>query len=218
MRRMVHAACLTLCIANTTLAQARVHRNVVYGMFSGLALLMDVHVPDRPNGLGILLIPGSGFHTAQGYDGASIKDGGSAAFAFLPSILDAGYTVFVVNHRAAPTFRYPRPFRTCSVPSGLFPERLRSTGSRELALGWSGIPRAAIWQSCSGSSMERKLHGCGNRAGAHEPGGVRRRKGCDSRHDGACSHERRCGVLHGPASPVRSTRCAGRRHGRAGLP
>ena len=31
-------------------AQARVDRNVVYGMYSGLALLMDVYRPAQPNG------------------------------------------------------------------------------------------------------------------------------------------------------------------------
>jgi acetyl esterase/lipase len=138
MRRMVHAACLTLCIANTTLAQARVHRNVVYGMFSGRALLMDVHVPDRPNGLGILLIPGSGFHTAQGYDGASIKDGGSAAFAFLPSILDAGYTVFVVNHRAAPTFRYPAAVQDVQRAVRFVPGKAAEYGIEGTRLGVVG--------------------------------------------------------------------------------
>ena len=37
-----------------TLAQARVERNIVYGMHSGTALLMDVHYPVSANGLGVI--------------------------------------------------------------------------------------------------------------------------------------------------------------------
>lgn len=76
-------------------------------MYSGLALLMDVHRPASPNGYGIVVIPGSGFHTAQSYAGESIKNGTSAVFAFVPALLEEGFTLFVINHRAAPRFRYP---------------------------------------------------------------------------------------------------------------
>lgn len=73
----------------------------------GLALLMDVHRPPKANGYGVVLIPGSGFHALQGYDAVPLKNGKSAAFSYLPRLLDAGFTVFIVNHRAAPRFRYP---------------------------------------------------------------------------------------------------------------
>lgn len=33
--------------------------NVIYGMISGLALLIDVHHPDEPNGIGLVHISGS---------------------------------------------------------------------------------------------------------------------------------------------------------------
>lgn len=33
-----------------------VERNVVYGTYSGLALLLDVHRPAQPNGFGVVLI------------------------------------------------------------------------------------------------------------------------------------------------------------------
>ena len=38
----------------------RVEKNLVYGMYSGLALLMDVHHPDKPNGYGVIHIFGKG--------------------------------------------------------------------------------------------------------------------------------------------------------------
>ena len=100
-------ALLFLLVPRAALGEARVEKNVVYGMYSGLALLMDVHRPERPNGYGLLLFPGSGFHTSQAYDGASIKDGGSALFVSVPTLLNSGYTLFIANHRSAPRFRYP---------------------------------------------------------------------------------------------------------------
>ena len=66
-----------LLVPRAAFGDSRVEKNVVYGMYSGLALLMDVHHPEKPNGYGLVLIPGSGWHTSQAYDGASIKDGGS---------------------------------------------------------------------------------------------------------------------------------------------
>lgn len=51
-----------LCPGQTTPQnQAHVEKNQVYGMYSGLALLMDVHYPAKPNGYGILYISGSGW-------------------------------------------------------------------------------------------------------------------------------------------------------------
>jgi acetyl esterase/lipase len=91
-----------LLAAPSLSAQARVDRNVVYGMYSGLALLMDVHHPAQPNGYGLILIRGSGWHSSTEYGAGQLKGIG------VPQIvLDAGYTVFTINHRAAPRFRYP---------------------------------------------------------------------------------------------------------------
>jgi acetyl esterase/lipase len=110
LRRTTLSVFLLLACAGASAADSRVEKNVVYGMYSGLALLLDVHRPEKPNGLGVVLIPGSGWHAPQHYGATGLKDGGRAgsmAFAYLPPIVAAGYTVFVVNHRAAPRFRYP---------------------------------------------------------------------------------------------------------------
>ena len=107
MRRIVAAFGAVLVVATSASPQPRIDRNVVYGMYSGLALLMDVHHPAAPNGYGVVLIPGSGWHAPLGYDAPALKDGGSAAFAYVAPLLAAGYSVFIVNHRAAPRFRYP---------------------------------------------------------------------------------------------------------------
>ena len=98
---------LCLCMALTfsaapLSAQARVEENVVYGMYSGLALLMDVHHPAEPNGKGLIVIRGSGWHGPTTYGARQLKQGGVHQI-----FVDVGYTVFTINHRQAPRFRYP---------------------------------------------------------------------------------------------------------------
>ena len=87
-----------------------VHENVVYGMHGGLALLLDVYEPAESNGHALLFIAGSGWHWPTHYGAGAIKDGvasgvlGGGSHAVFA---DAGFTVFVINHRQAPLFRYP---------------------------------------------------------------------------------------------------------------
>jgi acetyl esterase/lipase len=75
-------------------------------MYSGLALLMDVHYPANPNGYGVIFISGSGWHAAQEYNAEPLKQG-SQSRQYAPRLTAAGYTVFFISHRAAPRFRYP---------------------------------------------------------------------------------------------------------------
>jgi hypothetical protein len=89
--------------------QVRVEKNVVFGMYSGLALLMDVHRPAQPNGYALIVIPGSGWYSKQTYDAAPLTALQSSIRFFVPKLLDAGYTLFVVNHRSGPRFHYPAP-------------------------------------------------------------------------------------------------------------
>src|SRR5687768_11788937 len=71
-----HAAVfiLLLVFAAPAASEPRVDKNVVYGMHSGLALLMDVHYPDKPNGYGVIFIGGSGWHMPLAYNSGSLKD------------------------------------------------------------------------------------------------------------------------------------------------
>lgn len=107
MQRIILALLFLFLIEAPLTAEKRVEKNVIYGMYSGLALLMDVHHPERSNGYGLVLIPGSGWNSAQAYNARSIKDRDSMLFVFWAPLLEAGYTLFVINHRAAPRFRYP---------------------------------------------------------------------------------------------------------------
>ena len=98
---------VSLVWAGDARAQARVDRNVVYGMYSGLALLMDVHRPETPNGYGVVFVAGSGWSAPLAYSAASLKETQVGDWA--PALLRAGYTVFALNHRGTPRFHYPEP-------------------------------------------------------------------------------------------------------------
>jgi len=97
----------TLLITPLVSGQPRVEKNVVFGMYSGLALLMDVHRPAQSNGYGLIVVPGSGWTSKLGYDAVPLTALQSAVRVFVPKLLDAGYTLFVVNHRNGPRFQYP---------------------------------------------------------------------------------------------------------------
>jgi acetyl esterase/lipase len=77
-------------------------------MHSGFALLMDVYRPAKPNGYGVLFIHGSGWGAPEGADAPQLKDGDQTRL-YGGALVRAGYTVFAINHRAAPRFRYPAP-------------------------------------------------------------------------------------------------------------
>jgi hypothetical protein len=84
---------------------ARVEPNVIYGMYSGLALVLDVHTPPSPNGYGVIFISGSGWQAPIGYDATPLKQNQIPIWG--PALLKAGYTVFALNQRAVPRFHYP---------------------------------------------------------------------------------------------------------------
>jgi acetyl esterase/lipase len=108
MRHVILAITSAALLASPAFAQPRVEKNVVFGMYSGTALLMDVHRPVQSNGLGLIVIQGSGWYMPQRYDAPALKDN-EFAVMYGQRFAEAGYTAFVINHRAAPRFRYPAP-------------------------------------------------------------------------------------------------------------
>ena len=122
--------------ASHAAAQPRVDKNVVYGMYSGLALLMDVHRPEKPNGRGVIFVGGSGWHAPLGYNAPGLKEQQTGPWA--APLLKAGYTVFAINHRAAPRFHYPaavedvqravRYIRHNAQAFGIDPDRIGGVG------------------------------------------------------------------------------------------
>jgi hypothetical protein len=87
---------LLLCCAESA-AQPRVEKNVVFGMYSGLALLMDVHCPATPNGRAVVFVQGSEFCRPLGYDAPQIKDS-PVAEQFARRLTAAGYTMWRVRN------------------------------------------------------------------------------------------------------------------------
>jgi acetyl esterase/lipase len=98
--------CVLLLASVTLTAAPRIESNVIYGMYSGLALLMDVYYPEKPNGYGVVFIAGSGWHAPQEYSAEPLSKGPQGKL-YAPRLTAAGYTVFSISHRAAPRFRYP---------------------------------------------------------------------------------------------------------------
>lgn len=91
---------------------ARVETNVIYAMYSGLALLLDIYHPENPNGYGAIHISGSGWSAPLSPEARPLKEAGHVKAETYP-LAKAGYTMFTINHRAAPRFRYPAPVLDC---------------------------------------------------------------------------------------------------------
>ena len=120
MSKWLFRVAATFLLAATCVAPSRLHAqpadaasaiepNVVYGMVGGLALLMDVHRPEKPNGFGVVAIIGTAWRAGPGYDEPQMKEEPYQLGVFVKPLVSAGYTVFAINHRGAPQFRYPAP-------------------------------------------------------------------------------------------------------------
>lgn len=84
-------------------------RNVIYGMVSGAALLLDVYAPDESNGLGVIAIPGSGWYMPEIYSVPPLNDLSRRDYirGVVGALNEEGFTVFVINHRSSPGNRFP---------------------------------------------------------------------------------------------------------------
>ena len=69
---------------------------------------MDVYRPRQSNGHGVIHITGSGWHSPLAADARQQKASAQVRVFGLP-LVEAGYTVFAVNHRTAPLNKYPAP-------------------------------------------------------------------------------------------------------------
>jgi acetyl esterase/lipase len=101
-------------------------RDVIYARHDGVALTMDIYVPEKPNGAGIIKIISGGWKSNH----QQIGDGGWPK---------AGYTTFVVVHGSQPRFqveeivadlnRAVRFVRANAAKYGVDPMKLGVTGS-----------------------------------------------------------------------------------------
>src|SRR5258708_20502151 len=56
---------------------AKVDPNVIYGMYSGLAMVMDVYHPAQPNGYAVVFVHGGHWRMSPELGSAPFTDGGS---------------------------------------------------------------------------------------------------------------------------------------------
>ena len=87
MCRITTPLLLALLLPAFALAEARIEKNVVYGMYSGVVLLMDVQYPAQPNGLGLVVVRGTRWNSPLSYNAPPIKN------------LDVALNYFVRNSR-----------------------------------------------------------------------------------------------------------------------
>lgn len=119
-------------------AQTPTEKNVIYGMYSGLALLMDVYRPEQPNGHGVVFVAGSGWQAPLEYNAVGLKDGIGQTAAWLPPLLRAGYTVFAINHRSTPRFHYPAPLEDVQRAVRFVRHNAKRYGIQPMPLGALG--------------------------------------------------------------------------------
>lgn len=116
---LIILAGLSVSVSSTAQVGFTSQRNIVYGSVSGAALLMDIHQPTKANGLGIVFIPGSafGFAYPASYDTDQLKDDfyndSTYMGAWAKSLLQKGYTLFVISHRYTPAFQYKDVINDC---------------------------------------------------------------------------------------------------------
>lgn len=154
---------LALLFVSTLLFAAdkfTIQSNVVYGMYSGAALLLDVYKPATPNGYGIIYVSGSGWTAPLALNAPELKSNGQSK-QYASALANAGYTVFAVNHRALPRFRYPVPVEDVQRAVRFIRHNAAAYGIRADRIGASGGSSGGHLVSMLGT-----LDGKGNAADA----------------------------------------------------
>lgn len=129
MARLVLIVLFVLFCAGVQAADVTRERDVVYQHTQGVALTMDVFVPEKPNGIGIIRIVSGGWKSSH----SRVKDGFSSPYT------GNGYTVFAVFHGSQPRYqvrdiigfmhRAVRFIRTNADRWNIDPDRIGVTGS-----------------------------------------------------------------------------------------
>jgi hypothetical protein len=172
MRRLIVTFSVVLATASQmAFGQGRVDKNVVYGMYSGLGLLMDVYRPAQPNGIAIVAVQGSGWYSPMRYDASQLKANREVT-RNAERFAEAGYTVFAINHRQAPRFRYPAPIEDAQ-------RAVRFVRFQASAYGITS-ERIGAWGSSSGGHIVELLGALDGKGDAgFGPGESLERKGTD---------------------------------------
>jgi acetyl esterase/lipase len=146
-------------------ANVKKNENIVYGMFSGTALLMDKYIPIKSNHRAILFIPGSawGFSYPQNYDQTPLKDDIILDSAYtgkcVISLVQNGFTVFVINHRFTPKFQYQDIINDCQRSVRYIRYHAKEFNIDPGHIGSMGISSGANLASMLGVSDNKNLNG-----------------------------------------------------------
>ena len=130
MMKKTIAIFLGVLVCHIAVAGPEIQTDVVYGHKDGMALVYDVLIPEKANGAGIIRMMSGGWLSRR-VDPAQIAPR-------LGSLLNEGYTVFLVYHGSAPRYKVPeayadvsRAVRHIKANASQFridPERLGVTG------------------------------------------------------------------------------------------
>lgn len=141
------SAMIVLMTTVTAVHAKSLEKNVIYGMVSGSALLMDIYHPDAATrkGLGVIFVPGSGWSAEDHYDAVrlnamneSFGPANELNRSMVNTLQDNGFTVFVANHRAAPVFKYPAAVNDIAQAVKFVRSRARQYEISERAIGGAG--------------------------------------------------------------------------------
>lgn len=171
MRRFIVTFAVVLVTASQmTFGQARVDKNVVYGMFSGMGLLMDVYRPAQPNGIAIVAVQGSGWYSPMRYDATQLKASREVT-SHAERFSEAGYTVFVINHRQAPRFRYPAPIEDAQRAVRFIRFHVSSYGISSDRIGaWGSSSGGHLVETAGNDGWEGRCVGFGPRESLERKG------------------------------------------------
>lgn len=132
MRISAMMAGLCLMFSFTMTAHADVVRNVVYGHKDGMALVMDVYIPDSGgNGAGVAYMISGGWMSSLPMQNAYQS-------MFVP-LVDAGYTVFAVRHGSSPRFNVLEAWSDVSQAFQFIAGNATDYGVDPARIGVSGI-------------------------------------------------------------------------------
>ena len=90
---------------------------------------------------------GSGFTSPLAYDAPALTRSPQVELYGKP-LLDAGFTVFAINYRLAPRFRYPAAVEDAQRAVRFVRHNAKRFGSAQIALGESVVRRGATWYRC----------------------------------------------------------------------
>jgi acetyl esterase/lipase len=106
-RILLIAVTLLFCRVANAADGYKITPDVVFGHKSGMALTFDVIQPKKPNGAGVLFMMSGGWFSNWVPPESFMDPKGWEVFRHFGTLVDKGYTLFIVRHGSAPQFKVP---------------------------------------------------------------------------------------------------------------